>query len=414
MSLNIKGFSPREKSLWSIALRKPKSKRFSQLSFEGFKPKGKNVMEQLLKTFFGYFKFVAYYIRKKLKKTLRLFKNIFIKTIASIQAVKETIVRKLIWSRGKLARPIATSIVMGFSFFIFMLGKVLNSSKFVNSQEINPDYLSNVTDIIPQRNVAITTIPESRKRSEPFEYTVLPGDTLSSIGNNFKISVDALRYVNNIKTDDVLSVGQTLTIPPISGLIHKVASGDSLTSIARKYDVPSQAIADFNYILDTSRIAVGTELVIPNAKVPQPIIVSTGFTTISSGPVTDTGASYGWCLWPTTARVITQNFSWYHNGVDIAVPSGQGMPPLYACAEGIVIRSGWDPFGLGLHVMIDHGNGYQTVYGHMSRLDVGYGERVGKGQTIGAMGSTGRSTGPHIHFIIKYQGVPQDPLNYIN
>lgn len=414
MSFNLRSFSPKDNSLWSIALRKPKSKRFSQLSFDGFKPKGNNMLEHFFKTLFSFFKFLAYYLKKKLKKTLRLFKTIILKTILGVRALKETIVRKLIWSRGKLARPIATSIVMGVSFFVFMLGKVLNSSKFVNSQEINPDYLSNVTDIIPQRNVAITTIPESRKRTEPFDYTVQPGDTLSSIGNNFKISIDALRYVNNLNTDSVLKIGQVLTIPPISGLIHKVAPGDSLNSIARKYDVPSQAIADFNYILDTSKLAVGTELVIPNAKVPQPVIVPAGPTTISPGPVTDTGASYGWCLWPTTVRIITQNFSWYHNGVDIAVPAGQGMPSLYACAEGVVIRSGWDPFGLGLHVIIDHGNGYQTVYGHMSRLDVGYGERVSKGQSIGIMGSTGRSTGPHIHFMVKYQGVPQNPLNYIN
>jgi murein DD-endopeptidase MepM/ murein hydrolase activator NlpD len=89
------------------------------------------------------------------------------------------------------------------------------------------------------------------------------------------------------------------------------------------------------------------------------------------------------------------------------------MPPIYACGSGTVIRSGWDPFGLGLHIVIDHGNGYQTVYGHMSKLNVGVGRDVDKGDVIGIMGSTGRSTGPHVHFIVKYNGVAQNPLKYV-
>ena len=90
------------------------------------------------------------------------------------------------------------------------------------------------------------------------------------------------------------------------------------------------------------------------------------------------------------------------------------MPPLYSCSGGTVIRAGWDPWGLGLHVRIQHANGYVTMYGHMSRLDVGVGDTVKKGQVIGLMGNTGRSTGPHVHFIISYKGVPRNPLDYIN
>jgi murein DD-endopeptidase MepM/ murein hydrolase activator NlpD len=179
--------------------------------------------------------------------------------------------------------------------------------------------------------------------------------------------------------------------------------------------VPSQAIADFNYLIDTSKLAVGTELVIPGAKIPQPVVVPSQVlpTALANGPSVDKSASKGWCMWPTSVRIITQYFSWYHNGVDIATPWGS-MPPLFACAGGTVTRAGWDPWGLGLHVRINHGNGYETVYGHMSRLDVSYGEEVSKGDVIGLMGSTGHSTGPHVHFIINYKGTPQNPLNYIN
>jgi murein DD-endopeptidase MepM/ murein hydrolase activator NlpD len=284
----------------------------------------------------------------------------------------------------------------------------------VNAQELDQDYLANVTDIIPQRNSATTVLPDYRKRSEPLAYTVEAGDTLSGIGSKFKVSVDALRYVNGLRENALLSVGQAITIPPVSGLIHKVERGDTLRSIALKYDVPSQAIADFNYILDTSKLAVGVDLVIPGAKIPQQVIIAPSSSSLASGPSSDPGASKGWCQWPTTVRIITQYFSWYHNGVDIATSDVAHMPPILACASGTVSRAKWDPWGLGLHVRIRHANGYETIYGHMSRLDVAYGDEVSKGETIGIMGSTGRSTGPHTHFIVLYKGTAQNPLNYIN
>jgi len=234
---------------------------------------------------------------------------------------------------------------------------------------------------------------------------------LYGIGEKFKISVDAIKYVNNLTDYSVLKPGQKITIPPVSGLIHKVQDGDTLQSIAVKYDVPSQAIADFNYILDVSTLAVGTELVVPGAKIPQPVYIPTAVPSIITPPAyVDVGD--GWCMWPTTARIITQYFSWYHNGIDIAV-AGSNMPPMYACGGGVVVRAGWDPWGLGLHVRISHAGGYETVYGHMSKIYVSYGDEVEQGETIGLMGSTGNSTGPHVHFMVQYSGVAQNPLNYI-
>ncbi len=329
--------------------------------------------------------------------------------------LKELLVSKLIWSRGRLGRPIATSIVLLSSFLMFSFGELFSSTRLVSSQELHPDFLASTSDIIPQRNIALTSIPEDRKGSKAFTYTVQGGDTLSSIGAKFRISVDALKYVNNLTDASVLHVGDKLTIPPVTGLIHKVHPGDTLSSIARKYDVPAQAIADFNYILDTSKLAVGTELVIPGAKVPQRVIrpnSSTGGRPLAQLP--QAKPSKDFCVWPSSVRIITQYFTWYHNGVDIANPHGTALPPLYACTSGVVTRAGWDPFGLGLHVRIDHGNGYETVYGHMSRIDVSYGQHVSRGQVIGIMGSTGRSTGPHVHFMVKVHGVPQNPLNYMH
>ena len=396
--------------LFSI-IKRPRSRRVFGLNLEGFRERGRGKIFKLAVSISGFVKAVFRYAIRKIRfaGVSTLLSAKFTNSFAI--AIKAALVRRLIWSRGRLGRGTVSVIVMGVAFMVFMFGSVFSSSRLVVSQEINPDYLSNVTDIIPQRNIATTTIPESRKRTEAYTYTVAAGDTISDIGERFKVSMDAIKYVNGLTDNSVLKVGQEIVIPPVSGLIHAVEDGDTLASIAEKYDVAAQAIADFNYILDTSSLAVGTELVIPGAKIPAPIIVPVIPSQFGTSTV-DYSPSFGWCIWPTTVRIITQYFSWYHNGLDIATPWSIA-PPIFACSGGTIIRAGWDPWGLGLHVEIDHGNGYKTVYGHMGRIDVGYGQYVSQGETIGLMGSTGRSTGPHVHFTVKYNDVPQDPFSYV-
>lgn len=392
-------------------------KRISQLKLKGFKTPAQGKINKFLSKMFspvsGFIRAIFKYFFLKLKHLGIFLINSFSSAVKFITWLKEYTTRKLIWGRGRLGRPVANIIVLFVALVVFIFGEILSSNRFVNSQEINPDYMSNVTDILPNRNTALTLVPDDRKRAESFLYTVQSGDTLSGIGQRFKISTDAIKYVNGLTDNSVLSVGDSITIPPVSGLIHKVKDGDTLNSIAEKYDVAPQAVADFNYILDTSSLAIGSELVVPGAKVPQPVYVPPVPVYTPQAPLAQVpNLGDGW-VWPTTTRIITQYFAWYHNGIDIAVPWGWGMPPLYATSSGTVTRSGWDPWGLGLVVTIDHGNGYTSTYGHMSRIDVGYGEKVKKGEVIGLMGNTGRSTGPHLHFTIKANGVAQNPFNYV-
>jgi len=396
-----------------FTIKKPKSQRFFQISFKGFIPRGKNFFE---KFFFAWREFLALFRWYLIKKLGLLFYYIF-KAIYFLfkfpNKVKNFTIKKMIWSRGRLGRSIATLIIMTTFLIVFIFGEVLSGSSLVIDKAVKPDYLATNLDIIPTMALAKTTIPKERKDNESFSYTVVQGDTLSLIGNKFKISVDALKYVNGLTDYSTLSIGQEITIPPIAGLIHKVEKGDTLNSIANRYKVPAQAVADFNYILDTSNLALGTELVIPGGEVPKQVFLSRSPSqAIGRGSDFNVPVDKNYCVWPSTVKIITQYFSWYHNGVDIATPLSDGLPPLLACSGGRVVRAGWDPWGLGLHVQIDHGDGFKTIYGHMSRLDVSYGQDIRRGQIIGIMGNTGRSTGPHVHFMIEYNGVAQNPLNY--
>jgi len=357
-----------------------------------------------------------FYIFLKIRRLFTFFTN-FIKSGFNVSRyLKEWSISKLIWSRGKLGKPIADFVVITITFFVFLIGGVFNSNRFVNSATTNPDVFKNTTDYLPKYQTTLLLIPEERKKNESIKYLVVEGDSLYSIGNRYKISADAIRYVNNLADADSIRVGQELVIPPISGIIHKVKSGDTLDKLSKLYDVPSQAIADFNYLTDLTTLSIGSELVIPDAKIPQQSnFAGSPNTEINSteAPVYASGTKKGWCIWPTTTRIITQYYSWYHSGLDVATPWFSAMPPIYACASGRVVRAGWDPTGYGIMVLVDHGNGYQTLYGHLSKLKVSVGQFVKQGTIIGNMGNTGRSTGPHLHFEVRKGNARQNPLNHV-
>ncbi len=384
----------------------PLSNSAFQLGFKGLKvKKGKPTdPAKFIKALLLYF---SAKIRIVGKFSIDLFRVLFL----FAQGAKVFVVRKLIWSQGKLGRPAANIAILFTAFLVFLTGGVFSGTPFVNSAQISPDYLASVDSVISGVTIATTSLPEGR-RSESIIHEVRPGETLSSIGSLYKVTTDALKYVNSLSDEDFLKIGQKLTIPPVQGIIYKIKSGDTCDSIAKKFDVSSQAILDFNYLESCSSLPIDKEIVVPDAKIPAPPIVAPQPGGTYQQRYLDSNPKAGWCQWPTTVRIITQYFTYYHNGLDIATPWGQ-WPPILACAGGTVIRAGWDPYGLGLHVSIDHGNGYQTVYGHMSSIKVSVGQDVEKGQVIGIMGNTGRSTGPHVHFIIKYKGTPQNPLNYI-
>ena len=178
-------------------------------------------------------------------------------------------------------------------------------------------------------------------------------------------------------------------------------------------------IADFNYLAEPFTLTKGQTLTLPDAKIPQPVVAVNPYSVPEQNGGYDVTA-YGFIpnakegvigsgrfSWPTVSHYVSQYFSYYHPALDIAIPG-----PIFAADSGVVVRSGWWAGGYGFAIQIDHRNGYVTTYAHMSRLDVKVGQNVKRSQVIGMMGSTGRSTGPHVHFSIQKNGKYLNPIEF--
>jgi murein DD-endopeptidase MepM/ murein hydrolase activator NlpD len=260
--------------------------------------------------------------------------------------------------------------------------------------------------IIPQRNAIVY-------------YTVQKGDVISNIARKFDITVNTILWSNNLTAFSLIRPGDTLTILPYSGVVHTVKSGDTLSKIAKLYDVEAEKILSSNNI--GGSLKIGAKIIIPGGtKLTTSIATNkrsnngnTGLSIIrdlvkspneSSAPTS--GAKMAW---PTVGHRITQYYSWRHTGLDIANKVGT---PLYAVEAGTVEFAGWSN-GYGYNVVINHGGGKKTRSAHASKLFVKVGDEVERGENIAAMGSTGWSTGPHIHFEVIINGKKYNPLNYI-
>lgn len=257
-----------------------------------------------------------------------------------------------------------------------------------------------------------TNISE-KPRSESIDYKVESGDTLSSIAQKFNISTDTIRWANDI-TGDSIKPGQALEILPLTGVSYTVKSGDTLESVAKKFSAEQQPILDypFNDIPDDLSLKVGQLLMVPDGVPPETKIPPKPKPQpkyLAEGPASPAFSAPGGAefIWPA-GGMLSQYFSWYHPGVDIANRAGPGIA---AAAGGTVMVAGWpDSTGYGNRVVVDHGNGYTSLYAHLSNVYVSVGQTISRGQLIGQMGSTGRSTGTHLHLEIHYKGVALNPL----
>lgn len=326
---------------------------------------------------------------------------------SSFEGMKDVIVAFLIVKRGKYSSSfLNTSFLVIVSAVIIGGPIIAENSPFVQSPEQASGYKASIISYNPYES-SLSTVVSVKPRSEIENYPVKGGDTLETIAKRFDVSVDTIKWANDLKTD-VIKPGQTLKIPPVTGVVHKVASGETVYTIAKKYKTDAQAIVNFPFNdfadLDTFALTAGQTLYVPNGVIEAAPAVPRYIAQIQAGVH---GTSN--FIWPTSG-VITQYPVWYHMAVDIANPGG---PAVLAADTGTVTYAGCINWGYGCHVIIDHGNGYQSLYGHLSSYSVEAGDSVSQGSQIGVMGSTGRSTGTHLHFEIRSGGTLLNPLNFL-
>lgn len=270
------------------------------------------------------------------------------------------------------------------------------------------------------RKVVPRTVIPSRPSLEVKSYTVELGDSVFEIASNFKIKPETLLWANYDQLNDnpdMVSIGMSLNIPPVDGVYYQWQDGDTVQSIATRFEAKIDDILNWsgnNLDLTEPTKSPGEWVMVPGGhrEFRQWIIpvIPRGAAGVSKS-VYGAGAceggyegafGSGGFIWPAGNHSLSGNDYWSgHLGIDIA--AGEGAP-IYAADSGVVVFSGWATGGYGNMVMVDHGNGYQSVYAHLSNASASCGRSVGQGQIIGYSGSTGNSTGAHLHFEVRYLG----------
>lgn len=310
------------------------------------------------------------------------------------------------------------------SYFGAAYGVSAQQAVFASASVANTDHIALLTNggsavaMAPVMPGAERTAQRTRKvRTDVEIYTVQSGDTISTIAAAFGLQQNTILWANDMGARDYIRPGQKLKILPIDGITYTVKKGDTISKLSKTYSVSEEDIRETNNIEEGEALAISQELLIPGGKV----IYTAPTTTIARAPVIDRiidaiskpvaspESDSASMIWPTSGHVITQYWGWQHTGVDI---DGHYDSPIYASDAGVVEIAGWGT-GYGVQSVINHENGYKTRYAHMSKIFVTPGQRVNKGEVIGMVGTTGRSTGTHLHFEVYVNGKRANPLLYV-
>jgi len=289
---------------------------------------------------------------------------------------------------------------------------------------------------IPRFALPYTTIP-SRPRQDIINYTVQVGDTLFGISEKYGLEPETIlwgNYATLLDDPHALQPGQVLNILPVNGTIYEWQDGDGLNGVAKFFSVTPEDIINFpGNNLDPATIGdythpniePGTVLIIPGGRREfvswsAPLGVTREDPALARvlgpgacEPVVGGAVGFGNFVWPTNKHYLS-GFDYSpksnHWGIDLAGSEGEGV---YATDAGVVVYSGWNNYGYGNMIMIDHGNGWQSLYAHLSAIYRFCGQSVGQGEAIGAIGSTGRSSGPHLHFELMTATFKVNPFDFL-
>lgn len=255
-----------------------------------------------------------------------------------------------------------------------------------------------VPDIGPMGSIA--DISENIPAQDSIRtYVVRRGDSLTGIAKMFGVTVNTIVWANDLGKGNLIQPGQLLVILPVPGVRYVVQKGDTLATISTKFKGDKDEIIRFNNLAFGNDLKIGQEIIIPDGEVAIDTASSVSSSRKDSAAKKDGSAYIGYYMRPIGGGTKTQGIHGY-NGVDLATSCGS---PIYASASGDVIvsrSSGWNG-GYGQYVVISHANGTQTLYAHNQENIVTVGWRVAKGQIIGYVGSTGKSTGCHVHFEVR-------------
>lgn len=337
-----------------------------------------------------------------------IFKKLHI-TFIKFDSAKSVAASVLYKQRGKNARRFIHSGMAGLSALGVMIAPIIAEEFPKDSQQL---WEIESKSVVSASTEDLTTMISEKARDKIIEYIVKEGDTVASIAQTYGISKDTILWQNSLGEKDKIKIGQKLQILPVTGISHKVQKGDTVYSIAKKYDTSAQGVVDFPFNTfvndETFELAIGQTIIVPDGVMPKAVQTSPRIRRIT--PDAGTVVASGNFVWPSSGN-LTQYFAWYHKGLDIA---NNAMPNILAADAGKVIIAGWpDGYGYGNRVLIDHGNGYRTLYAHLSSIYVAPGQSVNRGDAIGKMGTTGRSTGIHLHFEVIKDGAYLNPLTVL-
>jgi murein DD-endopeptidase MepM/ murein hydrolase activator NlpD len=305
---------------------------------------------------------------------------------------------------------------------LLLSGIQLQAAEVPRSYDI-PTFEESMPDIVidptnQQGDLTLSAVPftiqPKKERRDVTRYAVKPGDNVSVIAARFGVTPDSVIWANGPLEDnpDALSVGQELVIPPVSGVLHQVLKGETVQSIAIRFKADPQLIfsdpfnqSTHDFKSSPPGLAVNAFIMVPGGS--KPIVVKK----VQYSATTPSSAIKGTSNFQWPAAACISQFYWArHPGVDLANSKGTAV---VAADSGLVAFVGWDNSGYGNMILINHGNGALTRYAHLNSFAVEAGASVKKGQLIGRIGSTGRSTGPHLHFELIVNGVHRNPAGIV-